>query len=98
MKVKLENSEINMISDEELQLATGGTTVSIQNSTENFVLEYSCPKCGSVDLEGIEEGKIYASGREVYNEITNKQISCRQCGYSNMGFRFTILLNGEKIK
>lgn len=98
MKIKLENSEVNTMSDEDLQLVTGGATVTIDYPDELYVLEYSCPKCGSEDLEGIEDGKVFYRAIDVYNNISCKTITCRQCGHSDLGVRFTLIFNGKKVQ
>ena len=98
MKVKLENTEGNTMSDEDLTLVTGGATVTIDYPDKLHVLEYSCPKCGSGDLEGIEDGKVYYKAIDIYNNISYKKITCRQCGHSDLGVHFTLIFNGKKVQ
>ena len=90
MEVKLENAKASPILDEDLELATGGSAVSIKKDGLSFVYDFSCPKCGCKDLEGIEEGKVYYQAIDIKGDIIDKQIVCKNCGYTNKGSRFSV--------
>lgn len=82
----LDEKSEETIDDEQLTLddldgVAGGAVIKYARYGRTRVVEYSCPKCGCKDLDGIEDGTRYADMAEASKARKGQVLRCRNCGF-----------------
>ena len=77
------------LSLDDLDEAAGGVIVKLTRFGRTRDIEYSCPSCGSRDLEGITDGAHYTSRAEMSKVIARQAVRCRNCGFEGTGRSMT---------
>lgn len=75
---------------DDLEGVSGGATIRAKRQIFKDVVNYTCPQCGSEDIEGIEDGAMFESSKEAIQAITRKMVRCRNCGYENLGGKMKV--------
>lgn len=65
--------------------AAGGAVIRYPRYGRTRAVEYSCPQCGSRDLEGIEDGARCADLTEAYKATKHQMMRCKNYGFETIG-------------
>ena len=67
---------------DDLDDAAGGTVIRYQRDNHTWICEFTCPNCGSKNVDGIADGTMLGSKREAIKVMRSTVMTCRECGYS----------------
>ena len=73
------------LSLDDLNEVAGGAVIRYPRYGRTRAVEYSCPKCGCKDLEGITNSARYADLAEAHKATKHQVMRCTNCGFETIG-------------
>jgi predicted nucleic-acid-binding Zn-ribbon protein len=90
------NVDALSLSLDDLDDVTGGTVIRYARHNRTHVREFTCPQCGSQNLEGIQEGARFADLADAVSNTKHATVKCLNCGYTGEGYTFKQKVWSEK--